>query len=54
MNPLSKLEDVNGKEFILMRGTFNLSMDEWNLNMVEINYNVPTTTIGTSTIKTNP
>ena len=54
MNPISKLEDVNGKEFILMRGTFNLSMDEWNLNMVEINYNVPTTTIGTSTIKTNP
>ena len=43
LNPLSKVEDSDGKEFILMRGTFNMSMDEWNLNMVEIKYAVPTT-----------
>ena len=42
-NPLAKLEDSDGKEYILMRGTFNLSMDEWNLNMVEVKYEVPTT-----------
>ena len=43
MNPIAKLEDSDGKEYILMRGTFNLSMDEWNLNMVEVKYEVPTT-----------
>jgi hypothetical protein len=52
LNPLSKLEDSDGKEFMLMRGTFNMSMDEWNLNMVEVKYVVPTTVIsGSKTIK---
>jgi len=51
LNPLSKLEDSDGKEYILMRGTFNMSMDEWNLNLVEVKYAVPTTvTTGTKSI----
>ena len=54
MNPLAKLEDVDGKKYILMRGTFNLTMDEWNLNMVQINYEVPTTvTTGTQETRSN-
>ena len=48
MNPLAKLNDADGKEYILMRGTFNLSMDEWNINMVQINYEVPSTVISGS------
>ena len=52
MNPLAKLEDSDGKEYILMRGTFNMSMDEWNLNMVEVKYEVPTTVLkGVLTVK---
>ena len=52
LNPLSKVEDSDGKEFILMRGTFNMSMDEWNLNMVEIKFAVPTTvTTGIKSIR---
>ena len=43
MNPLAKLNDTDGTEYILMRGKFNLSMDEWELNMVQIKYEVPTT-----------
>ena len=45
MNPLAKLNDTDGKEYILMRGKFNLSMDEWAVNMVQINYQVPSTVI---------
>ena len=52
MNPLAKLNDTDGKEYILMRGKFNLSMDEWEINMVQINYEVPTTvTSGTKIVK---
>ncbi|MBP93394.1 MAG: hypothetical protein CMC55_04675 [Flavobacteriaceae bacterium] len=43
MNPISKLNDADGKEYILMRGTFKLSMDEWVINGVQINYEVPST-----------
>jgi len=52
LNPLSKLEDSDGKEYILMRGTFNMSMDEWDINLVEVKYAVPTTvTTGTKIIR---
>ena len=52
MNPLAKLNDTDGKEYILMRGKFNLSMDEWEINMVQINYEVPTTvTSGTKIVR---
>ncbi len=52
MNPLAKLNDTDGKEYILMRGKFNLSMDEWEINMVQINYEVPSTvTSGTKTVR---
>ena len=47
MNPLAKLNDTDGTEYILMRGIFKMNMDEWDLNMVQITYSVPTTTIGT-------
>ena len=45
MNPLAKLNDADGKEYILMRGTFKMNMDEWEINMVQINYEVPSTVI---------
>ena len=52
MNPLAKLEDSDGKEYILMRGAFNLVMDEWELTMVQVKYEVPSTvTIGTKTTR---
>ena len=46
MNPLVKLYDSDGAAYMLMRGTFKMNMDEWDLNMVEINYNVPTIVVG--------
>ena len=52
MNPIAKLNDADGKEYILMRGTFKLSMDEWIINGVQINYGVPSTvTTGSQTIR---
>jgi len=54
MNPLAKLNDTDGKEYILMRGKFNLSMDEWELNMVQIKYEVPSTvTSGTRIVRSS-
>ena len=50
MNPLAKLNDSNGTEYILMRGTFKMSMDEWDLNMVQIKYSVPTIITGTKSV----
>ncbi len=47
MNPLAKLNDSDGTEYILMRGTFKMNMDEWDLNMVQITYSVPTIITGT-------
>tara|TARA_R110002051_G_scaffold28232_2_gene67412 strand:+ start:268 stop:2688 length:2421 start_codon:yes stop_codon:yes gene_type:complete len=46
MNPLVKLYDSDGAAYIPMRGTFKINMDEWGLDMVEINYNVPTIVVG--------
>ena len=46
MNPLAKLNDTDGTEYILMRGTFKMNMDEWDLNMVQITYSVPTIVVG--------
>ena len=43
MNPLAKLHDTDGEKYMLMRGRFNLSMDEWEVNMVQIKYAVPST-----------
>ena len=51
INPLCKLNDTDGTEYILMRGTFKMNMDEWDLNMVEINYNVPTIVVGNRTVR---
>ena len=43
---LAKLNDTDGTEYILMRGTFKMNMDEWDLNMVQIPYSVPTIVVG--------
>ena len=50
MNPLAKLNDTDGTEYILMRGTFKMNMDEWDLNMVQITYSVPTIIVGDKVI----
>mgnify|MGYP003132697437 CR=1 FL=1 len=51
MNPLVKLNDTDGTEYILMRGTFKMNMDEWDVNMVQIKYSVPTTVVGDRIIR---
>tara|TARA_R110002020_G_scaffold28401_6_gene90645 strand:- start:3231 stop:5636 length:2406 start_codon:yes stop_codon:yes gene_type:complete len=50
MNPLVKLNDTDGTEYILMRGTFKMNMDEWDISMVQINYSVPTISSGSRSI----
>ena len=54
MNPIAKLYDVDGKEYILMRATFSLSTDECIGDFVQINYSVPTTVLeGTRDIRSS-
>ena len=50
LNPLSKLKDVDNTEYMFMRGSFTLFMDEWNNEYVQVFYDVPgTITTGTKT-----
>ena len=51
MNPIGKLTDLDDNEYQLMRGTFNLLMDEWNLTMNQIFYEVPSETINVGEMK---
>ena len=44
-NPIAKLTDADNKQYALMRGTWNLAMDEWNITSNEIFYEVPSETI---------
>tara|TARA_R100000655_G_scaffold4610_2_gene14911 strand:- start:200 stop:2629 length:2430 start_codon:yes stop_codon:yes gene_type:complete len=43
LNPLAKLKDVDNTEYMFMRGTFTLYMDEWANEYVQVFYDVPTT-----------
>ena len=45
MNPIGKLTDLDSNQYQLMRGTFNLLLDEWNVTMNQIFYEVPSDTI---------
>jgi hypothetical protein len=45
MNPIAKLTDADDNQYQLMRGTFNLLMDEWSTTMNQVFYEVPSETI---------
>ena len=44
-NPIAKLTDADNKQYALMRGTWNLAMDEWSITSNEVFYEVPSETI---------
>ena len=52
INPCAKMEDSDGKKYMMMRSSFNLINDEWNGQWVEVYYNDPTTTNGIINNKT--
>jgi len=43
MNPCARMEDSDGKNYMMMRSSFNLIDDEWNGQWVQVYYNIPTT-----------
>ena len=45
MNPVGKLTDLDSNQYQLMRGTFNIMLDQWDVTMNQINYEVPSETI---------
>ena len=50
MNPCARMEDSDGKNYMMLRSSFNLLNDEWVGQWVEVFYEVPTTvTTGTGT-----
>ena len=50
MNPCARMEDSDGKNYMMLRSSFNLLNDEWDGQWVEVFYEVPTTvTTGTGT-----
>ena len=53
MNPIGKLTDLDNNEYQLMRGTFNLLLDEWNVTMNQIFYEVPSETVNIGTQSVN-
>jgi len=52
MNPIARLEDLDGNKYIMKRGTFNISLDQWQADMIQMSYNIPTTSSGTRNIRT--
>jgi hypothetical protein len=52
MNPIARLEDLDGNKYIMKRGTFNISSDQWQADMIQMSYNIPTTSSGTRNIRT--
>ena len=50
MNPCARMEDSDGKNYMMLRSSYNLLNDEWVGQWVEVFYQVPTTvTTGTGT-----
>ena len=45
MNPIGKIIDLDSNQYQMMRGTFNLLLDEWNLTMNQVFYEVPSEAI---------
>ena len=53
MNPCARMEDSDGKKYMMMRSSFNLINDEWNGQWVQVYYDIPSTvTIGNANRKT--
>ena len=55
MNPIGKIIDLDSNQYQMMRGTFNLLLDEWNATMNQVFYEVPseTTRVGEQPIEGN-
>ena len=51
MNPIARLEDLDGNKYIMKRGTFNISLDQWQADMIQMSYNIPTTSSGTRNVR---
>ena len=50
INPCARMEDSDGNKYMMMRSSFNLIMDEWNGQWVQVFYQIPSTvTTGTGT-----
>jgi len=53
MNPCARMEDSDGKKYMMMRSSFNLINDEWNGQWVQVYYDIPSTVaIGNANRKT--
>jgi len=52
MNPCARMEDSDGKKYMMMRSSFNLINDEWNGQWVQVYYNDPSPTVGIIDSKT--
>ena len=52
MNPCARLQDSDGKKYMMMRGTFNLINDEWDGQWVQVYFNSVGLTNGTTDWKT--
>ena len=53
LNPIARLEDVDGKKYIMKRGTFSLVMDQWQTDVMQMSYNTITIATGTRDIRSN-
>ena len=53
MNPIARLEDTDGKKYIMKRGTFSLNTDQWQADVMEMSYSVPTISTGISITRSN-
>ena len=51
MNPIAKLNDVNGNKYMMMRSTWSLTTDEWNGDFVQVTRSTPTITTGTRDLR---
>jgi hypothetical protein len=51
MNPIARLEDVDGLKYIMKRGVFSLTLDQWQSDLIQMNYSVPTIASGTRDIR---
>ena len=45
MNPIARLEDTDGKKYIMKRMSWNGAKDEVRLDMYQMSYNVPSTVV---------
>ncbi len=45
INPCCRMEDSDGKKYMMMRSSFNVVDDEWNAQWAQVFYEVPTTVI---------